>query len=51
MASGATRVVYQAPNGIGGRYYGTRSRNLFWLMVLPFIILRERSIRYAKGGA
>ncbi|AJP73054.1 S9 family peptidase [Sphingomonas hengshuiensis] len=29
-ATGATRVLWSAPQGPGGRYAGTRSRNLFW---------------------
>lgn len=27
----------------------SRSRNILWLLVLPFITLRERAMRYAKG--
>ena len=30
VASGVTRTVWTVPEGIGGRWYGTRSRNLFW---------------------
>src|SRR3569623_1220464 len=30
VAGGETRTVWTAPDGVGGRYYGTRSRNLFW---------------------
>lgn len=29
-ANGAARRLWAAPSGIGGRYVGTRSRNLFW---------------------
>src|SRR6185295_672421 len=28
----------------------SRSRNILWLLVLPFITLRERAMRYAKGS-
>jgi dipeptidyl aminopeptidase/acylaminoacyl peptidase len=30
IASGAVRTPWTAPAGEGGRYYGTRARNLFW---------------------
>lgn len=30
LASGAARTLWSAPAGPGGRYAGTRSRNLFW---------------------
>jgi len=30
LATGAARALWSAPAGPGGRYYGTRSRNLFW---------------------
>jgi dipeptidyl aminopeptidase/acylaminoacyl peptidase len=30
LASGGARALWSAPAGPGGRYYGTRSRNLFW---------------------
>jgi dipeptidyl aminopeptidase/acylaminoacyl peptidase len=30
LASGEARSLWSAPPGPGGRYYGTRSRNLFW---------------------
>lgn len=43
VASGATRVVYKAPDGIGGRYYGTRSRNLFWSADNKLVFPSERS--------
>lgn len=30
LASGTARTLWSAPQGPGGRYAGTRSRNLFW---------------------
>ena len=30
VATGATRTLWSAPEGAGSRYYGTRSRNLYW---------------------
>jgi dipeptidyl aminopeptidase/acylaminoacyl peptidase len=30
VATGAARTLWSAPRGQGGRYAGTRSRNLFW---------------------
>jgi len=30
LATGAARTLWSAPSGQGGRYAGTRSRNLFW---------------------
>ena len=30
VETGAARALWTAPPGVGGRYYGTRSRNLFW---------------------
>jgi dipeptidyl aminopeptidase/acylaminoacyl peptidase len=30
LATGDARALWSAPAGQGGRYYGTRSRNLFW---------------------
>jgi dipeptidyl aminopeptidase/acylaminoacyl peptidase len=30
LATGEARTLWSAPSGPGGRYYGTRSRNLFW---------------------
>ncbi|HEX9933285.1 MAG TPA: alpha/beta fold hydrolase [Allosphingosinicella sp.] len=30
LASGAARTLWSAPRGAGGRWAGTRSRNLFW---------------------
>lgn len=29
-ATGSSRRLWSAPEGVGGRYMGTRSRNLFW---------------------
>ena len=31
IATGAIRTVWQAPEGEGGQFYGTRGRNLYWL--------------------
>lgn len=42
-ASGAAHVLWTAPQGIGGRYYGTRSRNLFWSSAGEIIFPWERS--------
>lgn len=40
VESGAARSLWAAPSGPGGRYYGTRSRNLFWsddgLLLFPW---------------
>lgn len=30
VATGVTRIVWNAPAGEGGQYHGTRGRNLFW---------------------
>lgn len=30
LATGGARTLWSAPSGQGGRYHGTRSRNLFW---------------------
>jgi dipeptidyl aminopeptidase/acylaminoacyl peptidase len=30
VATGTTRTLWSAPKGMGGRYAGTRGRNLFW---------------------
>ncbi len=43
VASGATRAVWTAPDGMGGRYYGTRSRNLFWSADGKLVFPSERS--------
>ncbi|MGH6614373.1 S9 family peptidase [Sphingomonas sp.] len=56
-AGGASRVLWSAPAGEGGRYYGTRSRNLFWGADGQLVFPWERSgwvhpyaIDAAKGG-
>jgi dipeptidyl aminopeptidase/acylaminoacyl peptidase len=40
LASGQARTLWSAPRGQGGRYAGTRSRNLFWspsgLLLFPW---------------
>ena len=57
VASGDTRTVWTAPDGVGGRYYGTRSRNLFWSADGSLIFPSEQSgwvhawAVDAKGGA
>ncbi len=43
VASGETRTVWKAPDGMGGRYYGTRSRNLFWSADGKLVFPSERS--------
>ena len=43
VTTGVTRIVYRAPEGIGGRYYGTRSRNLFWSADNKLVFPSERS--------
>ena len=42
-ASGASRVLWSAPAGVGGRYAGTRSRNLFWSASGQIVFPWERS--------
>ncbi|RJF90620.1 S9 family peptidase [Sphingomonas cavernae] len=56
-ASGAARELWAAPPGKGGRYYGTRSRNLFWSSRGEILFPWERSgwvhayaIDASKGG-
>jgi dipeptidyl aminopeptidase/acylaminoacyl peptidase len=56
-ATGASRQLWSAPAGSGGRYAGTRSRNLFWSADGEIIFPWERSgwlhpysINAAKGG-
>jgi dipeptidyl aminopeptidase/acylaminoacyl peptidase len=56
-ASGASRALWSAPAGEGGRYYGTRSRNLFWGADGQLVFPWERSgwvhpyaIDAANGG-
>lgn len=43
VATSETRTVWTAPDGIGGRYYGTRSRNLFWSADDKLVFPSERS--------
>ena len=43
VASGDTRTVWTAPEGMGGRYYGTRARNLFWSADGKLVFPSERS--------
>ena len=57
-ASGAARQIWAAPAGMGGRYMGTRSRNLFWSEDGQLIFPWERSgwlhpyaIDAARGGS
>lgn len=57
VASGMSRTLWTAPPGMGGRYAGTRSRNLFWGANGQLIFPWERSgwihpyaIDAAKGG-
>jgi dipeptidyl aminopeptidase/acylaminoacyl peptidase len=55
-ATGATRLLWAAPPGIGGRWAGTRSRNLFWSasgLIFPWErsgFLHAYKIDPAKGG-
>ncbi|WP_261300186.1 S9 family peptidase [Sphingomonas alpina] len=56
-ASGASRALWSAPAGDGARYYGTRSRNLFWGVDGQLVFPWERSgwvhpfaIDAARGG-
>ncbi|MES2445192.1 MAG: prolyl oligopeptidase family serine peptidase [Pseudomonadota bacterium] len=56
-ATGKARTVWTAPAGLGGRYFGTRSRNLFWSESGDLVFPWERSgwvhpyaIDAAKGG-
>ena len=41
--SGDVRVRWRAPAGAGGRYYGTRGRNLFWTRTGELLFPWERS--------
>jgi dipeptidyl aminopeptidase/acylaminoacyl peptidase len=57
-ATGAGRELWAAPAGAGARYYGTRSRNLFWSRDGRLIFPWERTgwlhvyaIDAARGGA
>lgn len=58
IASGASRLLWAAPPGAGGRYAGTRSRNLFWSADGELVFPWERTgwlhayaIDAAKGGS
>ena len=58
LATGAARTLWTAPPGQGGRYYGTRSRNLFWsrsgLILFPWEQggwLHVYALDAARGGA
>ncbi|HEY5710382.1 MAG TPA: prolyl oligopeptidase family serine peptidase [Allosphingosinicella sp.] len=58
LASGNARTLWSAPSGQGGRYYGTRSRNLFWsrngLILFPWERtgwLHVYALDAARGGA
>jgi dipeptidyl aminopeptidase/acylaminoacyl peptidase len=42
-ATGSTRILWTAPAGQGGRYAGTRSRNLFWSATGKLVFPWERS--------
>lgn len=42
-ATGASRRLWSAPEGVGGRYMGTRSRNLFWSADGEIVFPWERS--------
>ncbi|WP_457311048.1 S9 family peptidase [Sphingomonas sp. UYAg733] len=57
VANGISRALWSAPAGEGARYYGTRSRNLFWGADGQLVFPWERSgwlhafaIDAAKGG-
>jgi len=56
-ATGKARTVWTAPQGMGGRYYGTRQHNLWWSRGGQLLFPWERSgflhvyaIDAAKGG-
>ncbi|WCT74778.1 prolyl oligopeptidase family serine peptidase [Sphingomonas naphthae] len=58
VASGETRELWAAPQGMGARFAGTRSRNLFWSKDDTLVFPWERSgwlhayaIDANKGGA
>ena len=57
LRTGAARTLWSAPAGPGGRYYGTRSRNLFWsrsgLILFPWEgsgWLQVYALDAARGG-
>ncbi|MBV9884290.1 MAG: S9 family peptidase [Sphingomonadaceae bacterium] len=57
LATGSARTLWSAPAGPGGRYYGTRSRNLFWsrsgLILFPWERggwLHVYALDAARGG-
>jgi dipeptidyl aminopeptidase/acylaminoacyl peptidase len=57
-ATGASHELWSAPAGVGGRYFETRSRNLFWSADGEIVFPWERTgwlhpyaINVAKGGA
>jgi dipeptidyl aminopeptidase/acylaminoacyl peptidase len=57
-ATGVAREIWSAPEGVGARYMGTRSRNLFWSADGEIVFPWERSgwlhpyaINAAKGVA
>ena len=57
LQTGAARMLWSAPAGPGGRYYGTRSRNLFWsrsgLILFPWERsgwLQVYALDPARGG-
>ena len=43
VASGNTRILWRAPAGTGGEFYGTRGRNLFWSADGNLVFPWERS--------
>lgn len=56
-ATGASRALWEAPRGTGGRFMGTRSRNLFWSADGRLVFPWERTgwlhvyaIDAARGG-
>lgn len=56
-ATGTARTVWTAPQGMGGRYYGTRQHNLYWSKAGQLLFPWERTgflhiyaIDAAKGG-
>lgn len=57
-ATGQSHELWAAPPGTGGRYYGTRSRNLFWSADGQIVFPWERSgwvhayaVNASSGGA